>query len=390
MKSKKIYIEGLALVEGHFSGIGQYTLGILRGMDNVLEADKNAGKKTPKVKVIIPYDKTKRFNEFKFKHIRAKKIPISFKYASALWHRGLMPYLDVFCGRGHYVFTRFVTMPLLFSRSSVVIYDLSFELHKEYSDDKNAAFLSKGVRKSISQVDIIFTISQNAKSEIVQFYKQPKNKVIVATPAADQKYFYRRSLKEIDGVKLKYGIKNDYILALSNLEPRKNLDALVDAYCSLPEEQRRKTSLLLVGVSGWKTDKLFTKIIKLVNNGYDIIRPSEYVTDKDKPAIISGAKILVYPSHYEGFGMPPLEALACGTPVITANNSSLPEVVGRAGVAMNCDDTDALSHKIGTVLNKIDQVTNQSIIEGPLQASMFTWESSARTYFETICMKGAK
>jgi len=100
--------------------------------------------------------------------------------------------------------------------------------------------------------------------------------------------------------------------------------------------------LLLVGVSGWKTDELFKDILKRVGSGYNIIRPAKYVLDNDRPAIISGAKMLVYPSHYEGFGMPPLEALACGLPVICADNSSLPEVVGSAAELISSNDTDAL------------------------------------------------
>src|SRR5690606_23042191 len=111
----------------------------------------------------------------------------------------------------------FVTMPLAFSKSAVIIYDLSFELYRQYSDERNASFLSKGTSKSIKQVEHVFAISQNAKKEIVDFYKLPEKKVTVATPAADQRYFYRRSATEIKRIKNKYGVSKDYILALSNL-----------------------------------------------------------------------------------------------------------------------------------------------------------------------------
>lgn len=382
--AKKVFIEGLALIDGHFSGIGQYTLGILRGLDEVIEQERLAGRPTPTIKVVIPFDEHKKFKKFKFKNLEAKLFPLPFRYMAALWHRGKLPPIDLWCGRGHYIFTRFVTMPLAFSDSSVIIYDLSYELHKEYSDDGNARFLARGVKKSIKQVDHVFTISKNSKREIEDIYGTKPNQITVATPAADQRYFYRRSEEEVRKVKEKYGIKKNYILALSNLEPRKNLDTLVDAYCNLPESYRKDTSLLLVGVSGWKTDKLFDKIIDRVNDGYDIIRPSKFVTDKDKPAIISGAKMLVYPSHYEGFGMPPLEALACGVPVITANNSSLPEVVGKTGTMLPATDTKAYTKEMQKYLDDLEAITKKVVSEGPEQASHFSWEKSAQAYWDII------
>jgi len=312
MAKKKIFYEGLGLVEEHFSGVGQYILGILRGMDAIIEDQKNKGLPHDEVYVLIPFNKVKKFKSYGLKHIHYKCFPMSFKYVVALWHRGWMPPIDLFFGRGAYIFPRFVSMRLLFSKSAaLVIYDLSYELHKEFADTKNAEFLSVMVKKSLKKCDKVITISKNAKNELIKFYNLKNSQVKIAPPAVDQRYFYKRSQSQIDNVKKKYGIDaKNYILALSNLEPRKNLGALVDAYCSLPEKLRKDTSLLLVGVNGWKADELFHKIITKVKEGYSIIRANKYVSDKDKPAIISGASVLVFPSHYEGFGMPPLEALS--------------------------------------------------------------------------------
>jgi glycosyltransferase involved in cell wall biosynthesis len=274
-------------------------------------------------------------------------------------------------------------MPLLFSKSAIVIYDISFELYQQFSDERNAQFLSGAVTRSIQSTNHIITISQNAKKEIVDFYKINPNFVTVATPATNPTLLYRRSIDEIEKTKRKYNIQGEYILALSNLEPRKNLGTLVRAYCKLPEKVRNEYSLLLVGVSGWKTDKLFSDIVKRVKEGYSIIRPSEYVDDKDKAAIISGASILVYPSHYEGFGMPPLEALACGTPVITANNSSLPEVVGKVGIMVESKDEDQLRESIIKVLGD-SSIAKSTIKEGPKRARLFSWKKSAEIILEMV------
>ncbi|HRJ05927.1 MAG TPA: glycosyltransferase family 1 protein [Candidatus Saccharibacteria bacterium] len=384
---RKIYIDGLGLVDGHFSGVGQYILGILQGMDELIDERRAVSMPTPIVSVVIPRDKVARFRSFGLKNIRYKTLPIPFRYMAKLWHHGLMPPIDIWCGRGDYFFPRFVDMPLLFSRNrGLVIFDLSYELHRQYSDEGNAHFLSNKVKKSVARTKNIVTISQNAKNEIVNFYKVPSNRVFVATPAADQRVFYRRSPKEVEDVKQKYGITaKNYILALSNLEPRKNLQALVDAYCRLPAAVRKDTALLLVGVSGWKADALFNTIIDKVGEGYDIIRPNKYVSDNDKPAIISGASLLVYPSHYEGFGMPPLEALACGVPVITSDNSSLPEVVEGVGTMVDVSDgNDQLSEALANAMRNIDTLKEKALTEGPQRASEFSWKHSAQVFFDLV------
>jgi len=382
--AKKIYIDGLGLVEGHFSGVGHYILGILRGIDDILEAKKYAGESVPDVRVIIPRDSFGKFHEYAFKHIGYKKFPASFRLLSALWRRRWLPPLDILYGKAVYIFPRFVSMPLLFSKSALVIFDISYETHRQYSDEGNAIFLSKQVKKSLQKTKKVITISQNSRREIIDFYKLPAEDVKVATPAADPRLFYRRSRKEIDGVKKKYGIKSDYILALSNLEPRKNLDSLVEAYCQLPKELKQDTALLLVGVSGWKTDELFQKIMARIDEGYNIIRPSEYVLDEDKPAVISGAKMLVFPSHYEGFGMPPLEALACGVPTIVGDNSSLPEVIDDKNARVPSDDLPALIKKMTEYLEGIDKKTAETLTEGPKRARDFSWQKSAQVFLDVV------
>jgi glycosyltransferase involved in cell wall biosynthesis len=382
MKQKSIFIDGLALMEGHFSGIGQYVLGVLRGLDELIEDAKYAGADVPDIKVIIPRDTVYKFKTYEFRHIGYKKFPLSFRYMAALWHRGKLPPIDLWCGRGTYIFTRFVDMPLLFSKSALVIYDLSFELHRQYSDERNAIFLSKFTRKSVNRSKKVIAISKSVEKEIADFYNLPQSKLAMAYPATDPKLFYRRSPKEIAQVKQKYNIKTNYILALSNLEPRKNLSALVDAYCELPKALRDEYALLLVGVNGWKTETLFNHIIKKVDEGFNIIRPSDFVLDKDKPAIISGASVLVYPSHYEGFGMPPLEAAACGVPVIAAKNSSLPEAVGSAGKLIDIDEPGRLASTMEDLLNNIESARNEAVVQGPAHAKTFSWKRSAQIFLD--------
>lgn len=374
MSKNTIFIEALGLVDNHFSGVGQYIYGLLSGIDKIIDEELKKHKVPPKVYILIPNDSIQKFNNFGFRHLKPKIFPLRRRVIGALWHRGLLPPIDLFFGRGYYVFTRFVNMPLLFSKSSVVIYDLSYELFREYSDEKNANFLSKRVAKTINKSDSVITISENAKKEISNFYKISEEDISVIHPAVDQKIFYRKSNKEILDAKSKYGIQGDYIISLSNLEPRKNLESLIDAYCSLDHKIREDLSLLLVGAEGWKVRDLSEKINNKITQGFKIIRPTKYVEDVDKPALISGAKMLVFPSHYEGFGIPPLEALSCGVPALVSNNSSLPEVVGNTGGLIK--STGSRDIKVA-ILSEINNPRDMSY-EGPMRAHNFSWEKSAR------------
>ena len=380
----RLLVDGLGLVDPHFSGVGQYMLGMLEGMDQVMDDFLYNGKLPPEVVVIIPKDSVRAFKRFKFKHIGYKTFPLSFNTMNRLWYRRKLPPIDLWLGRGTYLFPRFVDMPLLFSKSLLVIHDLTYELYKQFSDENNARFLSKSVPISIKRSKMVIAVSHNTKSDIIKTYNLPNNKLTVITNAADYRKFYTRASNEIRRVRRKYGINQDYILSLGNLEPRKNVGLLVRAYCSLPKSIRDNYALLLVGVTGWKTEALFGEITEMVEKGYNIIRPSRYVTDKDKPAIISGAKMLVYPSHYEGFGMPPLEALACGTPVICADNSSLPEAVGKAARLVSSNDVEGLRLAIKDYLDNYEQVSREAMVEGPKQARKFSWVESARKLFDTI------
>src|SRR5262249_39725898 len=159
----------------------------------------------------------------------------------------------------------------------------------------------------------------------------------------DHDFFYPRPMAEIDTVKRKYAITKPYILYTGTLEPRKNIKGILDAYNALPPQVRATYSMVLAGGRGWLDQEIRAQLADLQH--LDLLTPG-YVPDEDLPALYSGASLFVYPSFYEGFGMPPLEAMACNTPVIAADNSSLPEVVGDAGILVNANDAASLAHHI--------------------------------------------
>jgi len=193
------------------------------------------------------------------------------------------------------------------------------------------------------------------------------------------------SIQNIDGIsqhiKNKYKIPDNYILYLGTIEPRKNITNLVKAYADLPRSLKDKYPLVLAGGGGWN-DGDIKSAIAIAKKDSQIIQTG-YVDEKDIPAIYSGAELFLYPSHFEGFGMQILEAMACSTPVLTANNSSLPEVGGDA--AYYVDDKSIFSIKNGIEkLLKDSQLRQDMIKKGKQQINKFSWQESAQKIIDAI------
>ncbi|MDO8592010.1 MAG: glycosyltransferase family 1 protein [bacterium] len=386
--AKKIYIESRALVADHFSGVGHYIQGIANALDDYigspqhaqLQLEHNAGYRTI---LWAPRNHVPRLAKFSFLNLRAKAFAIPSYFIDRLLINNLIPPLDLWFGRGTYLFTNFSRFPLFRAKSATIVYDASFESVPQFVDANNRQFLSKMVRKAVNKSDLIITISKHAKEELVNFYNIPAKKVIIAYPAVDRTIFYKRSRTEIATTKNQYGLPGNYLLFVGNIEPRKNISGLIEAYTKLPVELCQRYPLLLIGANGWLTEDIFSKIDSAEEKGYPIVRPNKYVADSDLPAIYSGATLLVYPSHYEGFGIPPLEAMACGVPVICGDNSSLPEAVGDAGLMVNSSDTAAISNAIEKLLQ--DEHSREELIEkGYQQVRKFSWQTSANVIYKAL------
>ncbi len=305
------------------------------------------------------------------------------KVFNAIVRKLTSPPIDIMLGSRPdlFIFPNFVRYPLpLGSRAIAVIYDLSFVLHSEHTARRNRQFLTRYVPRTINKSQHIITISQNAKDEIVQYYGADPDKISIVSPALDHEFFYPRPMAEIDAVTRKYAITKPYILYAGTLEPRKNIRGILDAYTSLPPEVRASYSMVLAGGRGWLDREIQAQLESLRH--LDIVTTG-YVPDEDLPALYSGASVFVYPSFYEGFGMPPLEAMACNTPVIVADNSSLPEVVGDAGVLVDANDAASLAHHIEKVLGD-PALADDLRRKGLERAKASTWDESARRLLAVI------
>jgi alpha-1,3-rhamnosyl/mannosyltransferase len=221
-------------------------------------------------------------------------------------------------------------------------------------------------------------VSEFSKSEIAKYYKTDPELITVAHPSVDRKHFYKRSAEEIHKVKAKYDIFSEkYILSVGNVEPRKNYARLVEAYTRLPREVTDKYPLVIVGAGGWNNEDVKAQIQKAKEDGYRIINPKQFVLDEDMPALYSGAQFFVFTPIYEGFGMSPLEAYACGTPTIASNVASVPEAAGEAAVYVDPYDVADITDKIMQMVERTEH--DRSQFDGAMNTHLqsLSWRPSA-------------
>jgi glycosyltransferase involved in cell wall biosynthesis len=227
----------------------------------------------------------------------------------------------------------------------------------------------------LKNTDKIIAVSKNTKMDLIRYFNIPQEKIKVVYNGVSKRMKVIDEADILNRIRDKYNLPQKFILCVSTLEPRKNIPMLIKAYYRLKKSRYLTHKLILVGSKGWKYSNIF-EAIKQLNLGRDVIFTG-YVPDEDLPAIYNMADLFVYPSLYEGFGLPPLEAMACGTPVITSNTSSLPEVIGDAGIMIDPYYCDALTKAIYEVL------TNEGLREdmtkkGFERARSFTWINTAK------------
>jgi len=260
------------------------------------------------------------------------------------------------------------------ARTVFTLHDLIFLHFPEYHLPYNRWYLTFAMPRFLRSADVIVTPSECSKQDAIKFYNLPadKIKVIYEAPAP---YFAPTSDKAVlDRVRQKYNLPRRFILHVGTIEPRKNLSRLLNAFeALLPPHPDLK--LVLIGKKGWLYESFFEQLKKL---GLEeaVIFPG-YVAEADLPACYQLAEVFAYPSLYEGFGLPPIEAMACGTPVVCSNSSSLPEVVGEAGLLVEPTDTEALSQAIGAILSR-PELRSELQARALAQAGSFSWQRTAR------------
>ena len=262
----------------------------------------------------------------------------------------------------------------------VTIHDIISILFPQNIPFASRMFYSKWMPFSYAKAKHIISISESTKRDIMRVLKIPENKITVIHNGYDAKLKKKISREEIAKVKVKYSLPQDYLLHIGTLEPRKNLDFLIDVFCeAIKDKKNANLSLVITGKKGWYFEGLFEKVRKLELEEKVIF--TGYIDEGDKGAIYQGAKIFTFPSLYEGFGLPPLEAMACGVPVISSNTSSMPEVIGDAGELISPKNKMAWVEAI-TRINGDDKLYVEMQRKNAIQVEKFDWEKTAQKTIE--------
>lgn len=280
------------------------------------------------------------------------------------------------------IFFNYVIPPGVRGKRIAFVYDMSYRACPQTLSRKTRIWLQKNMKQTCRRADGIITISEFSKSEIMKYLKVPPEHIHIVPCAVDHNVYHPDYTKEqIQKALDKYGIQQEYLLYLGTIEPRKNLERLIGAYELLCRRQNQAPQLVLAGKKGWKCSGIYEKARKLEEEGRVLF--TGYVQPKDSPLLMCGAEAFVFPSLYEGFGMPPLEAMACGTTVITSKTTSLREVAAGAAVTVNPASEEEICQAMRKVL--YDEAFRKRLERlGIQRAGEFTWEKSARKLVE-IC-----
>lgn len=258
------------------------------------------------------------------------------------------------------------------------IHDISFEHFDDIFTKKEMFIQKKLIPYAARKSDFVFTVSEYSKNDICATYGIDEERVIVTYNGKSEKYRVNKDEKVFKKIREKYELPDEYILCVGNVQPRKNLKRLIRAYAMYLKGNPTGKPLVIVGKKAWMFEEIFKEFheLKLENK----IIFTGYVEDIHLPIIYSYATLFVYPSIFEGFGLPVLEAMACGVPTITSNVTSLPEVAGDACVFVDPYDEQDISDAICNLLN--DKTKRDMLsARGLLQADKFSWK---RTAEETV------
>jgi glycosyltransferase involved in cell wall biosynthesis len=309
---------------------------------------------------------------------RGRSLFIPDRYLNILWYRWRIPlsatlftgFSDIYHGPD------FVLPPLGKQvRKVVTIHDLAFLEHPEYAVDSLAAYLRKVVPQAAATADAIITVSSEVSRTLIEHFNTPREK-LVTIPLGVAPYFHRITDPVIlSATQHKFHLRHPFVLAVGTQEPRKNHTGLIKAFAQARQQKNGPAMLAIAGGKGW----LYEETQALVQQLHleKEVRFLGRVSELELISLYSMADIFAFPSFFEGFGIPPIEAMTCGAPVITSNLSSLPEVVGDAALLVDPHNIDELAHAITHLLQ--DEAAREDLRQkGYQQAQKFTWAETAR------------
>ncbi|WP_295075937.1 glycosyltransferase family 1 protein [Ruminococcus sp.] len=321
------------------------------------------------------------------KKLAGKKIRLNTSKFSGFVYRAVSTFLPVpysfFFGRKSDIthFFNYIVPPFVHGKKVVTVHDMVYKSFPGTVRGRTKYMLDIGLKRSMKRADLIVTDSEFSKSEIIKYFPQHEKKIRVIPCGVDLGRFHPCDTPErIPAVKESLGIKGDYFLYVGTIEPRKNLERLITAYAAFTKKAGDSApKLVLAGGKGWLDQGIYSRVEKLGLT--DRVIFTKYVPSEDMNPLMCGALAFVFPSLYEGFGMPPLEAMACGVPVLSSGEASLPEVTGDCAVI--CDAYEPKSIAEGMYRLYTDEELRKELGRKGLQrAQGFTWKRSAEMLME--------
>jgi len=376
----KIGVDIRVLMDEYYSGVSEYAANLLSALFLIdkeneyklfynswhnLDARLSSWNR-PNAQVIGLHIPNKLFNYFGQKLLARPKIDQTLGGVDIFWSP-------------HFNFTSLSSE----TKKVVTVHDLSFLRYPEFfSARKNFWHKALNVKKILKTADRIIAVSENTKNDIIELTgaSQDKVQVIYSGNNAVKREVTGEETKEFFS---RHGLSGRLILYLGTIEPRKNIDNLIAAYNELrfKNESMSDVKLIIAGASGWKNKKIYSEWKKSPYKD-DIIFLG-YISQKEKEILYSKSAVFVYPSFYEGFGFPPLEAMTYGLPVVCANVSSLPEVVGDAALMINPFKPEEITSALQLILS--DENLRQTLIKkGFVRAAVFSWEKTAQEYLKVF------
>jgi glycosyltransferase involved in cell wall biosynthesis len=383
MKTKQIWLEATHLFKSptrNKSGIGNYTENIIKG---VIDLNTNNNYRYSIVANLFFTNKKRYITGIKsrdFSYLYSRFIP--GKVWNQLLKKKLMPPLDIIHLAKpdlvvNFDFTAVPTTKKI--KAITVIHDLAFLKYPQFVEEKNLRRLRKFVPEAIEKSSLIIAVSESTKRDIIEAYNIEANKIRVVCNAVDAGFY--KPTKMTNEIKNKYKLPDEYFLYLGNIEPRKNIEGIISAYEMLPDKIVEKYKLVLAGGKGWNDEAIKNKLAYSPRRKDIVV--TGYVDQFHAAAIYGSAKIFLFPSYYEGFGLPIIESMSCGTPVITADNSSLKEVGGDAALYVKADDNKALAKQISLLVDD-DGLYAELVQKGQTRSKKFNWEDSSKAMLQAI------
>ena len=341
----RIVIEADAIVVDKMSGIGHATLEMIRAISMQLKDTQD------RLIIIIPFGTKKNLLKHELESVTVRQLPPFYKYVNYALTRTSLPIpMDLLYGRGVYIFPNYKNWYVPFSRSITFVHDVAFKILPDTTNPKNLAYLNANFTRWLKRTDTIIAISDESKHEIATYFPKYANKIKRIYLGIDENTFYRQKQDKVDAALKKYNIKPNYFVYVGNIEPRKNLITLLDAYKEYIDTTKDNAQLVIIGGGGWNNGEIVEHIHKLIVKGYDVNHPSQYVEDDALPAIYSGCRALVHIALHEGFGLSPVQAQACGAPIVVSNLAVFRETLDDANLFIVQDSLNV--HEVAEAMKR--------------------------------------